>query len=77
MLLALMARTGFPAERVLMVGDTEYDLEMAARAGVDALGVTWGAHPAARLRSSGPIDCLDDLRELADWLAGEGAQGTR
>jgi phosphoglycolate phosphatase len=51
-----------------MVGDTEYDLEMARRAGVDAVGVTWGAHPAARLRACEPRACLDDLRELPGWL---------
>ena len=68
MLHALMARTGFAPGQALMVGDTEYDLEMAARAGVDALGVTWGAHPRTRLLASGPRACLDDLVELPDWL---------
>ena len=69
MLHALMARTGFPPERVLMIGDTEYDLEMARLAGVHGLGVTWGAHPAPRLRAVDPVDCLDDLAALADWLS--------
>ena len=69
MLLDLLARTGCPPEQVLMVGDTEYDLEMARRTGVDAVGVTWGAHSAERLRACRPAACLDDLRELAAWLS--------
>ncbi len=68
MLLSLIARTGCAPGQVLMVGDTEYDLEMARRAGVDAVGVTWGAHPAERLRACEPRACLEDLRELAGWL---------
>jgi phosphoglycolate phosphatase len=69
MLLDLLTRTGCPPEQALMVGDTEYDLEMARRAGVDAVGVTWGAHPAERLLACRPAACLDDLRELAAWLS--------
>ena len=39
-----------------MIGDTSHDLEMARAAGVDALAVTYGAHPEAglaRLRAAG------------------------
>jgi phosphoglycolate phosphatase len=68
MLLSLIDRTGCTPRQVLMVGDTEFDLEMARRAGVDAVGVVWGAHPAERLRACEPIACLEDLRELAGWL---------
>ena len=68
MLHALVGRVGVRAEEVLMVGDTEFDLEMARRAGVDAVGVTWGAHPPARLAAAGALACLNDLRELTGWL---------
>lgn len=68
MLLALMRRTGCSPERVLMVGDTEYDVVMARRIGVDAVGVGWGAHAAERLHAAGALTCLADLRELTQWL---------
>jgi phosphoglycolate phosphatase len=35
---------------VLMIGDTSHDMEMAKAAGVDALAVTYGAHPEPALR---------------------------
>lgn len=68
MLLALMQRVGVVPERVLMVGDTEYDLEMARRAGVDSVAVTWGAHGIERLRACAPRACFSDLGSLTGWL---------
>ncbi|MEO7762605.1 MAG: HAD-IA family hydrolase, partial [Casimicrobiaceae bacterium] len=44
MLLHLLAVTGVAAESALMIGDTTHDLLLAANAGIDALGVTYGAH---------------------------------
>ena len=48
MLLELMDELGVQPERVLMVGDTTHDLQMALNAGVDALGMTHGAHPSGQ-----------------------------
>ena len=58
MLLELMAELQLGAADMLMIGDTSHDLGMAKSAGVDAVAVTYGAHPeesllrvrAARLR---------------------------
>ena len=75
MLLALMQRVGVGPERVLMVGDTEYDLEMARRAGVDAFAVTWGAHEQERLQACAPLACFSDLRALTGWLDGQASRG--
>ena len=49
MLLELMDELNAPKERTLMIGDTSHDLEMARAAGVEALAVTYGAHPEAGL----------------------------
>lgn len=68
MLLEIMDELGLPAERVLMVGDTTHDLQMAINAGVDAVGVTHGAHPAEQLRALSPLALLDDFIELRAWL---------
>jgi phosphoglycolate phosphatase len=69
MLLELMAEMNFPQKEVLMVGDTSHDLEMANAAGVDALAVTYGAHPEGGLRSCGPRDCVSSVAELDEWLS--------
>jgi len=49
MLHACLRETGVAPEQTVMVGDTAYDMEMARAAGVHALGVGWGYHPADRL----------------------------
>ncbi len=49
MLAACCEETGVAPERAVMVGDTEFDMQMARAAGVHALGVTWGYHPPERL----------------------------
>lgn len=68
MLLELMGELGVDAARTLMVGDTTHDLQMAQSAGVDALAVSFGAHPRAALLDCGPVDCVDTPEELARWL---------
>src|SRR5476649_190874 len=49
MLLELMRELSRAPPELLMVGDTSNDLDMAASAAVDALAVTYGAHPAELL----------------------------
>jgi phosphoglycolate phosphatase len=54
--------------KTLMVGDTEYDLEMANAAGIASLGVDYGAHERDRLLECNPLDCLASIQELPEWL---------
>ena len=68
MLLELMDELGLSTERVLMVGDTTHDLQMAINAGVDAVGVTHGAHPMEQLRALNPRALVDDFIALRAWL---------
>jgi phosphoglycolate phosphatase len=68
MLLELMARLEVPQAQVLMIGDTSHDLEMARGAGVDALAVTYGAHPERSLRECAPLGCVPDVSSLSQWL---------
>jgi phosphoglycolate phosphatase len=68
MLHELMEELNFSREQLLMIGDTSHDLEMARAAGVDALGVTYGAHREAGLRSCGPLECFSTVGELGEWL---------
>jgi phosphoglycolate phosphatase len=69
MLSELMDEFGVGAEASLMIGDTEYDLRMAANAGVDAVAVSCGAHEAHRLLAMRPLACLTGVDALPDWLA--------
>jgi len=68
MLLELMAELGVSPARTIMIGDTTHDLEMAARAGVAALGVSYGAHDHAAFEAHGPVFVAHSTRALHDWL---------
>jgi phosphoglycolate phosphatase len=68
MLLELMDELDVDREKVLMIGDTSHDLEMARAAEVDAVAVTYGAHPEAGLRACGPVACLANVSSLSEWL---------
>lgn len=52
----------------LMVGDTEYDMQMAYHAGIDGLGVTYGAHTEKRLYDANAKHVVGDFSELMDWV---------
>lgn len=69
MLEELMEELDAVPEITLMIGDTTHDLLMARHAGVDAVGVTYGAHPLSRLEECRPLACVHDVAELAAWLA--------
>ena len=49
MLQAALAETGVEAKNAVMIGDTQFDMEMAGAAGLHAIGVTWGYHDVQRL----------------------------
>ena len=67
MLLHLMQRLGVHADRVVMIGDTTHDLQMAAAAGVRSIAVTHGAHSRDALAAATWGTCAD-LRELCVLL---------
>lgn len=68
MLLEIMEALSLPPERILMVGDTTHDLEMAARAGVDSVAVTYGAHDRATLLTAKPTAMVSNVAQLRSWL---------
>jgi phosphoglycolate phosphatase len=69
MLLELMAELRLDAPDMLMIGDTSHDLGMAAGAGVEAVAVSYGAHPEDSLRAFAPRACVSSVVELRQWLA--------
>ncbi len=68
MLLELMDEVGVEPAQTLMVGDSEYDLEMARNARVSGMAVAYGVHGCDRLLQFAPLGCLDDIADLAPWL---------
>ena len=68
MLSEIIEELGVSPNKTLMVGDTEYDMEMASRAGTAALAVGYGAHEAHRLEQHQPLACLDSIEAMASWL---------
>ena len=64
MLLELLEAHRLTPQRVLMIGDTTHDLKMAQSAGVDALAVSYGAHPAQELKAYQPIACVASVEAL-------------
>lgn len=71
MLEAALAETGAEAAGAVMVGDTEYDMQMGRNAGFLNIGVSWGHHSAERLRAGGAdvvIDRFEDLIPALDTL---------
>lgn len=62
-----LADAGAPADRVVMIGDTPYDVEAATRAGVRLIGVRCGGWDDEALRGAvavydDPADLLRDYR---------------
>jgi phosphoglycolate phosphatase len=68
MLEELMREFAIEPERVVMIGDTTHDLQMAINAGVAGIGVTYGAHPRAQLETAQPRYCANSVAELTHWL---------
>ncbi|WP_296655775.1 HAD-IIIA family hydrolase [Paraburkholderia sp.] len=68
MLHELTRELGQDAGRTVMIGDTTHDLQMAINAGVAAVGVGYGAHPANSLEALAPRYVAPDVASLAAWL---------
>jgi phosphoglycolate phosphatase len=68
MLVELMDALGAPGPQTLMIGDSEYDLQMAIAAGVASAGVGYGVKGCERLLDYEPLACFDTLLELPAWL---------
>ena len=72
MLLDLMEALEVLPEETIMVGDTEYDMEMATNAGVAKIAVRSGVHSGERLNRHAPLVCLDRVADMPDWMGAMG-----
>ncbi|HYS08047.1 MAG TPA: HAD family hydrolase [Myxococcales bacterium] len=64
--IALLAaeKLGVSADDSVVVGDSTHDLEMASRAGMRSIAVTYGALPEAALRAAGPTWVAHSFSEV-------------
>ncbi|MEP6971653.1 MAG: HAD-IA family hydrolase, partial [Betaproteobacteria bacterium] len=68
MLHELAREFGLAPERILMVGDTTHDLQMARNAGCASVAVSYGAHPGAGFAMHQPLFVASTVAELHGWL---------
>lgn len=68
MLNEILAHCRVAPERAVMVGDSLFDLHMAARARMDAVAVSYGAQPGEALAAVAPRHMVGRFDELVDWL---------
>ena len=71
MLQELMAELDVLPGRLLMIGDTTHDLQMAVNAGCASVGVSYGAHEPNDFESLRPLHVAHSVRDLHDWLLQE------
>ena len=64
MLNQLLAELEVEPEQVVMIGDSCFDMEMAQRAGVDRVAVTYGVENAERLSQYQPKYTFDSVAEM-------------
>jgi phosphoglycolate phosphatase len=69
MLERAMAEAGVTPADTVMIGDTTFDMVMAQRAGVRALGVEWGYHDPDELRAAGAEATIASFAELPAALS--------
>lgn len=68
MLNEIMDFVGVEPNETVMIGDTEYDLNMALNAGCDSIGIAHGVHDESRLRDCKPVEMFSDIKELYSWV---------
>ncbi|WP_339860049.1 HAD-IA family hydrolase [Pseudohongiella acticola] len=68
MLVEILAHLKLEPSEAVMIGDTSYDLDMAANIGMPSIGVPWGAHQHHVLARCRPIAIASSVAELRDLL---------
>ncbi|MBL7003518.1 MAG: HAD-IA family hydrolase [Gammaproteobacteria bacterium] len=68
MLQEILTDLDLHCEQALMIGDTSYDMDMAASAKMDSMAVTYGVHDEETLKQSNPKYLLHDIKQLLTVL---------
>ena len=67
MILSAIADHNFDKDRVVMIGDTSFDIDMAHAAGVKSIGVSWGYH-GEELVNAKPTILVDHPTQIFDSI---------
>lgn len=70
MLEQALAEAGVEASQAVMIGDTSFDMDMAAAANVRAIGVAWGYHEPRELLAAGAIGVAETMEQLEELIGG-------
>jgi phosphoglycolate phosphatase len=70
MILRAMRETGARPEATLMIGDSNFDMEMAVAAGVAPVAVSWGFQSVAALKVAGAAHVIEDWAALPGLIGG-------
>ncbi|MDH5425449.1 MAG: HAD-IA family hydrolase [Gammaproteobacteria bacterium] len=71
MLEEIMYELAIEPEQTLMIGDTEYDMQLAKNARTHSLAVSYGVHSLERLLKYQPLGYIDQIQQLPEWLANQ------
>lgn len=64
MLQEILQETGISHAQAVMIGDTEYDMQMATQINMPAIGVAWGVHTSERLVAARADRVCSDVSAL-------------
>jgi HAD superfamily hydrolase (TIGR01509 family) len=68
-MLAAMEAHGLVPERTIAIGDSVWDVQAAARAGIPCIGLSGGGIGRFELHHAGAVEVYDDAADLADRFA--------
>lgn len=68
MLLEILHELSVSASSTLVIGDTEFDMQMARAAGCDRIAVGYGVHTADSLTPYEPVTIANTPKELTQWF---------
>lgn len=68
-LLKAINELGVTPEQSLYIGDSAFDVDMSQRAGVDMVGVSWGARTHEEMLLLCPNGVIDNWQQLLDRLS--------
>lgn len=64
MIYSVLNKSKITATQSVMIGDSEYDMQLANSAGVDVIAVCYGIRDKEQLSKYKPIKYINDIREL-------------
>lgn len=68
MLAQILDAFNLEPHQAVMIGDTEFDMEMAQNINMDRIALSHGVHEMTRLQKYDPVGCFDSLIEMQEWL---------